>query len=132
MKVKDYMTQNVFTANPKSTLKETLNIMNENGFRGMPVVDENGILVGIIVKHVIEKSLHRPGIIPETPVEWIMTKELVTAKPDDDIIIAALKIIDKKIGGLPVVVENKLVGIITDSDIMQALINEIINHRRSL
>lgn len=121
MKVRDIMTTRVITISPDALLREALQVMNEKGFRRLPVV-ENGILVGMLVKYDIEKALNRPVIFPETPVDWIMSKDLVTVSPDDNIMLAARLFLDRKIGGIPVVENSRLVGIITDSDILKAFI----------
>ena len=123
MKVQDKMTRNVVTVGPDNTLKEALNLMKE-GFNRLPVV-ENGNLVGIIVKNDVEKALHRPGYYPETPVSWVMTKKVITIRPQDDLILAATTFINYKISALPVLDGNNLVGIISDADILQAFIEVV-------
>lgn len=126
VRVRDRMTSRVVTVSPRNRLSEALQIMKENDFRRLPVVN-NGALVGMLVQHDIEKALRQPGIIPEAPVEWVMSKNPLTVSPDDDIVFAALLLKDNKISGLPVMDGDELVGIITDTDILQAFIEVMQN-----
>jgi acetoin utilization protein AcuB len=126
VKVRDVMTTQVITVRARDTLKKALEIMIEHDFRRLPVV-EDGVLAGMLVQHDIEKALRQPGIIPETPVEWVMSKNPLIIGPDDDIILAALILRDYKISGLPVMDGEELVGIITDTDILGTFIKVMQN-----
>ncbi|QGT98847.1 CBS domain protein [Candidatus Syntrophocurvum alkaliphilum] len=121
MKVKDVMQTNVITVDARKSIDGALCIMNENKIRRLPVL-ENDKLVGLIVQHDIEKAIRRPGIIPETPVEWVMTKNPWVIGPDDDVVDAAILLKEKKISGLPVIESDQLVGIISDFDILELFI----------
>jgi acetoin utilization protein AcuB len=121
MKVKDRMTRNVVTVRPDNSLKEALDLMKQRFINRLPVID-NGVLVGIIVKNDIEKALHRPGCYPETPVSWIMSQNIITVHPDDDLVSAAAIFKNRKISALPVLDGNNLVGIITDTDVIKTFI----------
>ncbi|WP_018087054.1 CBS domain-containing protein [Desulfurispora thermophila] len=122
MKVKDRMVRDVVTINANASIKEALTLMQKKGLRRLPVL-ENGRLVGVIVEHDIEKVLTRPGGYPETPVSWAMSyKYIFTAGPEDDIKTAARLMLDKKISCLPVVENGRLVGIITETDLLNAFI----------
>lgn len=117
MKVRELMSTPVITVSPRNSIQEALNIMRDNGIRRIPVVD-NG-LVGMVVQRDIERSLRSPGVICETPVEWVMTKQnLQTISPDETVVQAARVLRDKKISALPVLENDELVGIVTDSDIL--------------
>lgn len=121
MRVKDRMSSPAITVGARNTLKEALEIMKNNNIRRLPVV-EGDILVGMLVQHDIETALQKPGIIQQTPVEWVMTRNPLTVGPEDDLVFAAVLLRDYKISGLPVMEDNQLVGIITDMDIIQAFI----------
>ncbi|MCR4400618.1 MAG: CBS domain-containing protein [Syntrophomonadaceae bacterium] len=127
MKVRDRMTSEVITVRARVSLQEALHIMREHNFRRLPVV-ESGRLVGMVVQHDIEKALRQPGMVPEAPVEWVMTRDPLSIGPDDDIVLAALLLKDHKISGLPVMEDGRLVGIITDTDLLQAFI-EVMQNR---
>ena len=124
MKVEDLMKRNVICINDRMSIEEALQIMHEHGIRRLPVTVD-GKLVGMIVEHDIEKAMRRPGVIPQTPVDWIMTKKVITANADEEITIAVQKLIKNKISGLPVVEGDKLIGIISETDILKAFINII-------
>ena len=98
--------------------------MHEHGIRRLPVTVD-GKLVGMIVEHDIEKAMRRPGVIPQTPVDWIMTKKVITANAEEEITIAVQKLIKYKISGLPVVEGEQLIGIISEMDILKAFIDLI-------
>lgn len=124
MKVKDKMVRNVVTVNADVSIKEALNLMRTKDCRRLPVLDNKGTLVGIVVEHDIEKVLCRPGGYPETPVSWAMSyKYVFIVNPEDDIVSAAKLMLDKKISSLPVLDEGKIVGIITSADMLQVVID---------
>lgn len=122
MKVKDIMIRDVITVDDRKPISLALALMHEKGIRRLPVLADNK-LVGMIVQHDIEKALHRPGVIAETPVDWIMTKHPQIIGPDDDLVTAARLLIDNKISGLPVMEGEHLVGIISEIDILSIMVD---------
>ncbi len=124
MKVEDLMNRKVISINDRLSIEEALQKMHEHGIRRLPVTVD-GKLVGMIVEHDIEKAMRRPGVIPQTPVDWIMTKKVITANADEEITMAVKKLIKNKISGLPVVEGDKLIGIISETDILKAFIDLI-------
>ncbi len=130
--VNEYMSEDVVTANPNTSLEEATQIMVSNVFRRLPVVVDS-VLLGItnatdIVKflgsgEVFSKLI--TGHINEAfglPIKMLMASEVVTIEPDVDIGSAAEMMIKKEVGALPVLKEGKLVGIITESDFLRALV----------
>jgi len=124
LKVEDLMNRKVISINDRLSIEEALQKMHEHGIRRLPVTVD-GKLVGMIVEHDIEKAMRRPGVIPQTPVDWIMTKKVITANADEEITMAVKKLIKNKISGLPVVEGDKLIGIISETDILKAFIDLI-------
>ncbi|MGE5403827.1 MAG: CBS domain-containing protein [Candidatus Saccharibacteria bacterium] len=123
MKVNEAMHAPVITVTPHNSLQETLEIMRDNNLRRLPVLEGNE-LVGIIVQHDIEKALRRPGTIYESPVDWVMTKTpIYTIEPGASIVEAARMMKDLKISAIPVVEAERLVGIISDTDILEIFIS---------
>ncbi|MGE5422234.1 MAG: CBS domain-containing protein [Ignavibacteriales bacterium] len=121
MKVKELMSTPVTTVSPRNSIKEALEIMQSKGIRRAPVLEDG--LVGMVVQRDIERALRSPGVICETPVEWVMTKsKLHTISPDDTVVEAARILIDQKISALPVIEDEELIGIITDTDILNLFI----------
>lgn len=121
-RIRDIMSSPVITVSPRNSIQEALEIMRENNTRRLPVVDRDK-LVGMLVQHDIEKALRSPGRIPHTPVEWVMTKKVHYISPEHTVTEAARLMISHKISALPVIESAKVVGIITDTDLLQVLIN---------
>ncbi len=120
-RIKDIMSSPVITVSPRNSIQEALEIMRDNNTRRLPVTDR-GKLVGMLVQHDIENALRSPGRIPHTPVEWVMTKKVHYISPDETIPETARIMITHKISALPVIESGELVGIITDTDLLQVLI----------
>ncbi|GEN34321.1 hypothetical protein ADA01nite_17810 [Aneurinibacillus danicus] len=120
MRVKDLMTPDVITITPATPIQEAERIMKDRNIRRLIVVEQNKA-VGIIVHREMMISLHSPTILKETPVEWIMTKNLITIAPDAPITEAIQTMRKHKINSLPVVENEQLVGIITVVDLLHEL-----------
>jgi len=93
--------------------------MKEGGFRRTPVV-ENGRLVGIVTDKDLRQHLGYPE---KTKVNAAMTEKVVTVLPKTTLEEASQLLLKHKIGGLPVVEDGQLVGIITTSDILHAFLD---------
>lgn len=131
MFVKNRMTTNPFTISPDQTIPDAQEIMMKHGIRRLPVV-KDGKLVGVVTKEDIERyspskatSLSMGEItylLSKTKIKQIMTKDPVTISPNALLEEAATLMRDQKVGFLPVVDGDRLVGIITESDIFDAFI----------
>lgn len=129
--VRDWMSKNPVTISPKSTLPEAHNLMRERKVRRLPVIDHDK-LVGIIsLTDVMEAkpsdattlSIYELNyLLAKLTVSRIMTKNVMTVSPDTPIADAARMMLDYKIGGIPVMEDGKLVGIITESDIFRMVV----------
>ncbi len=137
MYVKFSMTANPYTVSPDTTIADAVELMRNKNIRRVPVV-KNGKLVGIITEKKLLEVSPSPAtslsvfeinyLLSKTKIETVMTKELVTVSPDSLLEEAAIKMRDNDVGGLPVVENGKLVGIITESDIFQAFL-EVLGSR---
>ncbi len=107
------------TAAPADTLAQVQARMHEGRFRSMPVV-EAGKLVGIVTDRDIRDHA---GHLEHTAVATAMTKDVLTVKPDTSSWDAARLLLDHKIGGLPVIEEGKVVGVVTSSDLLRAFVD---------
>jgi Zn-dependent protease/CBS domain-containing protein len=116
-KVQDVMTREVHTLNPDDTVRDALKLMFREKHMGYPVVEDNE-LVGIITFHDISKI---PEDSRETPVNDIMTKELILSSPDEELILTVEKLNKYRIGRVPVVEDGKLVGIVSKTDLTNTL-----------
>lgn len=114
-----HMTKNPVTVTPADTLATAQAKMQSGGFHRLPVVAE-GELVGIISDRDLRQHVPYLG---NTKVTAAMTEKLFTVTPGDTLEAAAQLMLDRQIGGLPVVEEEKLVGIITTSDVLRAFLN---------
>lgn len=131
--VRDWMTPNPVAITPKTTLPEAHKLMKERRFRRLPVVD-HGKLVGIVTLGDIREASPSDAtalsvfelnyLLTQLAVSKLMTPDPVTISPDATICDAANLLLEYKIGGLPVVANGKLVGIITESDIFRVLVKE--------
>ncbi|MGH7774714.1 MAG: CBS domain-containing protein [Candidatus Binatia bacterium] len=118
MMVGERMIQDPVSVTPQDTLATARTKMQAGGFRQLPVV-EDGKLVGIVTDRDIRWNRKQMMI---TKVNAAMTKDLVTVTPETSLEKAAQVILQHKIGGLPVVQGEKLVGIITTTDILKAFL----------
>ncbi len=131
MKVREIMTRNPVTLTPRNTLAEAKRMADEHGLRRFPVVS-GGKLVGIVTDRDMRQALPSTAVVHERRysdyvldrvlVGGIMSRELTVVKPDTPVEEAARLILEHKVGGLPVVSRDKLVGIITETDILRAFI----------
>jgi acetoin utilization protein AcuB len=129
--VADIMTPNPVTVTPRDAIRTAVNLMREGGFRRLPVV-ERGRLVGIITDRDLRRAVNSPFVVREKwydnfildhiEVGSCMTPDPLTIEPDAPITEAARLMRDHKIGGLPVLADGRLVGIITETDLLDALI----------
>ncbi len=116
-KVKDVMTTDVHTVKPESTVKETLKIMFKEKHMGYPVTDD-GNLIGIVTFHDLSKI---PENERDTQIKDIMTHNLVVSDPEESLMATLEKLNRNRIGRVPVVSENRLVGIVSKTDLTTVL-----------
>ena len=140
MYVKDHMTPNPYTITKDVVISKAVEIMRKNHFHRLPVVDEQGKLIGLVTGGLVEEksgasstslSIYELNyLLSKTKVQDIMIKHVTTITQDLLVEVAAQTMLEKEISCLPVVDENnKVIGIITDKDIFQAFI-ELLGHRK--
>ncbi len=129
MKIREIMKSPVIVIRPDETVDRALDIMNQEKVNGTPIVDENNRLVGMIVKADIYRFLMDPGHYKSCPVEWVMTKEVIKAHADEEILDVAKRLRDYNIIALPVVEgdNDEVVGIISFEDILDYYIEQQMN-----
>lgn len=138
MFVKLWMTENPFTVTPDQTVAEAAAGLQEHKVRRTLVVDDEDMLVGIISQQDITNIL--PSIIDtsetsssnlaaSTKVKAIMTANPIWVEPTTPLETVARRMRKHKIGGMPVLQEGKVVGIITESDILAAFMEVLGEHR---
>ncbi len=122
MMLKEILNPLVITVKKEDTIKETLDKMTTKGINGMPVIDDKNNLVGMVVKADIYRFLIAPGHYDTCPVDWVMTKNIITASSDEDIIEIAKRLQENDIIAMPVLEDNKVVGIISIEDFLEFFI----------
>lgn len=119
MKVVELMNKNVITCHPSEKLNTILNKLELFKIAGMPVVDK-GKLVGIISQSDILRGI-KAGSISDLSVADVMTSNVVIVSPTESAIFVAKLMIEKHINRIPIVDNDKVVGIVTRGDIIKAV-----------
>ncbi len=122
MKINALMIPDPITITEKASVSDAIELMKVNSIRHLPVVSQKKILKGFLTLADLKQGLI-PSMVGDLTLTALMIKKPITVDPDNDIEIAAQLIYKHKIGGIPVVKKNKLVGIITESDILRAFID---------
>lgn len=120
------MTRNLITVDKDASMIEAIDMLKKHKIRRMPVM-KGSKLVGIISDRDLRSAMASPAtslnlwevhyLLDRIKVKELMTKDVITISPQATIEEAAQIMRDKKIGGLPVLENDKLVGIITETDI---------------
>lgn len=148
IKVRDIMQSNPVTVSPQDDVECAIRLLREHELSGLPVVNEGGRCVGIVTEGDLiiseeERDFHLPhyidllgGVIFLEPfkkfedrlrkafaakVNEMMTADPVTVDIDDDVRLAAKRIVEQEHNRLPVVEHGRLVGVITRLDVIGAL-----------
>lgn len=132
MLVRKRMSTNPVTITADVPITEALRVMRQNQVRRLPVLDGDGELIGIVSEKDLLYASPSPAtslsihemhyMLSRLQVTELMTADPVTITPDTLLEEAALIMADNKIGGLPVVQDGKLVGIITETDIFKVFL----------
>jgi acetoin utilization protein AcuB len=124
------MTREPFVLEPEDSLMKALEIMRLRGVRRVPIVLA-GLLVGLLVEGDLKRA--EPStlsesqddfnrVMEETPISRIMIQNPMTIAPDTSLLEAAETLHATKYGALPVVEDGKVVGILTDNDLIRTLV----------
>jgi len=120
VKVKNWMTRNIITVTPDTSLMQAIELMRTNSIRHLPVTQEREIY-GLVTESNL-RQYFLSEILPELKVSDVMIMNPITIDANATLDAAARLIYKYKIGGLPVLEKRKLVGIITNTDIVAAFI----------
>lgn len=125
VRIGDIMVRKPIVAQASYSVTDIAKMLGMGGFRRLPVVNR-GLLVGMITPRDILKFLFENRILPtlheqKQPVTRIMEQHVVTIKPNEDVYEAVKIMIGQKIGGLPVIEEHQITGIVTERDIVDAV-----------
>ncbi len=118
--VRDIMTEHLVAVSPDTCASEAVALMLRHGISGMPVVDQNNKLLGIISEYdLLECFLEQPENVPN--VQQYMTADVRTIAPDDDTMDVARTFLEGNYRRLPVVEEGRLIGLVSRRDIMRLI-----------
>ena len=131
MLVREWMTPDPVTIAPDTPVLEAIKLLKEKGFRRLPVV-EGGRLVGIVTDKDLKDAMPSKAttlsiwelnyLLSKLTVSEVMAKPVITVGADEPLEEAALLMEEYKVGGLPVLEGDRLVGIITITDVLRAFI----------
>lgn len=123
MRVGNIIDPKVHTINVNDSIEKALELMTNLKINGMPVVNNDNKLVGIVVKADIFRFMIAPGHFGTCPVEWVMTKSVITTSPDEDVIKVANRLRENNIDGIPVIEDNIVTGFITIEKVVDYLLD---------
>jgi acetoin utilization protein AcuB len=142
MKVKDVMTRDPISIDPEAAVGTALDVMRTKQVRHLPVVDEAGVLVGIVTDRDLRHAAFAPAVqeylsvrahrrvrqlgetLENLRVRDVMTWVVVTTGPEAPLLSAALVMLESRVGSLPVLEGGRLVGVLTEQDVLKALMQE--------
>ncbi len=129
--VSEYMSRNVVTASPDTTVEMAAKSMVNNGFRRLPIIREN-VLIGIITASDILRFLGSGDMFTrlvtgnarevfDVPIRTLIRRDVIFTSSDMDLGEAAGIMLEKNVGSLPVFEDDELKGIITERDFVRAM-----------
>ena len=134
MSVKQLMSANVVTIDEQTSCREAVARMSRYKIRHLPVVRQERLLCGIVTDRDLRHYLFRPDVfqqIGSVPVEQILTTVLVgqvmsspvvSVSPEASLEVAAGRMREGKLGSLPVVEQGRIVGILTETDLLRRIV----------
>ena len=120
LSVRDVMSTDLVTVRPAESVRHAYEIMRDRRIRHLPVI-ENDRLVGILSDRDLRPILLSPGLTGASVAE-LMSEGPTTITPDTSVEDAASLLVVRKIGCLPVVEGERLVGIVTETDLLAVLV----------
>ncbi len=131
MLVKEWMSTGLVTIGPDASLAEAARLMKEHNIRRLPVVDQEGVLRGIISDRDLKEASpskattldahERYYLFNELTVDSCMTRKVITVTTGETVERAAVIMLQNKISGLPVMEDGRPVGVLTLDDVARVL-----------
>jgi len=122
MQISNWMTPNPTCVSPEDTLGKARELMTAGGFRRLPVVEGDKRLVGMVSERDVRQHL---GYLAQTRVNAAMASSPISIPESETAESAARLMLQYKIGGLPVTDEGRVIGIVTTTDLLKALLNVV-------
>ena len=134
MIIKEWMTRDVITVDPETSMMRAAKQMKEKGIRRLPVVDDKGKVVGMLSDRDVKEASPSKAttldvhelyyLLSEIKVKNIMTPNPITIRETDTVVKCAAIMHDKKISGIPVLNDkDELVGIMTQNEVYRVLLS---------
>ena len=117
MIAREIMTRNVFTISPEVSVLELAQLLSQKSISGVPVIDTDGQIIGIVTEADIIGKVNREGMC----VADIMTPELIVVTEETQVGQIAMLLVERNIKRVPVMRDGKLVGIVCRADIVNAV-----------
>ena len=121
-KVWEIMSQQVTSVLPNTPAEDLVQFFEERSFHHLPVINTDGLVLGIVSSEDLIRmerlASSRPVTMPPLVARQIMTKYPISIAPDEPVSLAIDIFLENKFHALPVVEDNRLVGIITTHDIL--------------
>lgn len=132
MKIRELMTGGLITVRPETPVQEARDLLAREEIRHLPVTRADGALAGIVTDRDIRLNLPSRAtslsageinhLLARLTVGEIMTRTVITIGPDAPAREGARIMLDHRIGALPVVDDGRLIGIVTETDIVRAFV----------
>jgi len=129
-RVRDFMTKDPLTLREDDLLRQAVEFVMVRRIRHIPVLDAKGALVGIVTDRDVQGTLPSPlssaapeeyeALLETTSIARVMTKSVITVGPDDLAAEAVETLLADRIDGLPVVENDRVIGIFTVRDALRA------------
>ncbi|MDS0524484.1 CBS domain-containing protein [Clostridium sp. SHJSY1] len=118
MKVRDIIKPENYKVKVEDSIDKVLELMTKLHINGIPVVDDLDNLVGMVVKADIYRFMIAPGHYNSCPVEWVMSKSVILADGDEDILTVAKRLRNNDINSMPIISDNKIIGTVSTEDLL--------------
>ncbi|WP_232280074.1 MULTISPECIES: CBS domain-containing protein [Roseiflexus] len=132
--VRDWMSRPPICISESTTLPEARRLMQRRRVRRLPVLDSDGRLAGIVtegdINRISDSQVHDMRQynlyhrVVDLPVRDFMTRTVITVGPDEPVIAVAQLLLRHRIGGVPVVEGEQVVGVITESDLFRRMVQQ--------
>jgi CBS domain-containing protein len=133
MKISDVLRKKgsaVITVAPHETIASLLDLLAQHNIGAVVVSPDGAEVVGIVSERDVVRHLHTRGAaLLDAPVAEIMTIDVYTSDPDDDVREVAAAMTERRIRHIPVVVDGKLAAIVSIGDIVKARMDQLADER---
>ncbi|MEA5154813.1 CBS domain-containing protein [Raineyella sp.] len=133
MKIRDLLRRKgntVLTLAVTATVADAVNVLRDHGIGCVVVTDPTGAIAGLVSERDIS---HAFGVVaPETPISDLMTRDVRTCPPDEDVEALAAMMTDQRVRHVPVVENGRLSGLVSIGDVVKAHLDELRSERDHL